>query len=838
MIDNFPIPLMPAALRAAFLRWSVFWKTLLITTMLAALPQSLPAQAESETVVLPELLVTAQKREQLGREVPIALSVLGSQDLAELRIQDMAQLSAYIPNFEVQLQSPNNPGFAIRGITSDSGDAFVEPRVSIFQDGVSISKSRGSAVELFDLARVEVLKGPQSTLFGRAASTGALHLISARPEDKEAAHLRLGMGNHGQLLAEGMVNAVLLDQRLFLRLAGIWRKHDGFVQNLAGGDLNGAESFAVRPSLRFLPGPATTIDLIYNYQKDDYPGTAFKQAVYAPRGGDTSPFSAAELNRGQELGIERTLHSLTLDLEHRFGDALSLSAISGYRHFESNEEFDADGSQAYFAEFGEEADGEQISQELRLNLTLGERFEGFAGSTWFKSSARTRVPLRADERSLMTWLDGQLAATFNDDIQMLNATLASLGAPLTVPLIPDLPLIDSNGDPVLSHQTLPYGLVAAGAAAEILPLLLAGQIDLATALGLFPTPDQAPALKPYHFERYTNWGDTEAFDFFIDGTFELTSRLSLTGGLRYSMETIETRYRMDPADSPSALSALTLGASGLTPDGNVFFPVTAGTLSREEDYASTVGRLLLSFDLNATSTLYTGVTRGRRPPVISVDQTSQELQALQPETLWNYEAGFKGLALDGRLGFDFAAFMYAYKNFSTTIVENLQRRTIDAGNASAFGFEASLQAILFPGFTAFANYGFIDATFDDTDDSGNPQLFAGNQFRLTPRHSFAAGFTYLRSINQFNLFLTPSVTWKSRVYFENDNRPDLSQDAYALVNLRAGLRKGAWELAFFVSNLSDEEYLIDAGNTGDNFDLPTFVAGSPRLYGIELSWNY
>ena len=143
------------------------------------------AQAQSQDAGptdLDEIVVTAQLREQKTIEVPFALTAYSGQFLEDLGIQEFEQLSAFVPGFLVQNQSPNNPGFVMRGITSDSGAATAEPRVSVFQDGVSISKSRGSYVELFDLARVEVAKGPQSTLYGRGALIGAVNLVQNRAQ--------------------------------------------------------------------------------------------------------------------------------------------------------------------------------------------------------------------------------------------------------------------------------------------------------------------------------------------------------------------------------------------------------------------------------------------------------------------------------------------------------------------------------------------------------------------------------------------------------------------------------------------------------------------------------
>ncbi|MFM8821317.1 MAG: TonB-dependent receptor plug domain-containing protein, partial [Phenylobacterium sp.] len=135
------------------------------------------ATGGSGATAVEELIVTAQKREQRTLEVPIALTAYTGDFLDDVGVQEFEELSLLVPGFEVQNQSPNNPGFVMRGITSDDGGATIEPRVSVFQDGVSVSKSRGSYIELFDNARIEVAKGPQSTLFGRSALIGAVNIV-------------------------------------------------------------------------------------------------------------------------------------------------------------------------------------------------------------------------------------------------------------------------------------------------------------------------------------------------------------------------------------------------------------------------------------------------------------------------------------------------------------------------------------------------------------------------------------------------------------------------------------------------------------------------------------
>ena len=149
----------------------------------------------------------AQKREQREIDVPITLSVVTAQDLEKLGVSDLGDVSSYVPGLNIQKQSANNPGFVIRGITSDSGSAQESARVTVYYNGIDISRSRGVYQDLYDISRIEVIKGPQATLFGTAATIGAVSIISNRPEAGTSGALTAGYGNYNQYLLRGYLNA-------------------------------------------------------------------------------------------------------------------------------------------------------------------------------------------------------------------------------------------------------------------------------------------------------------------------------------------------------------------------------------------------------------------------------------------------------------------------------------------------------------------------------------------------------------------------------------------------------------------------------------------------------
>ena len=206
-----------------------------------------------------DIIVTAQKIEQRAVDVPITISALTGERMAEIGVSDLDELSNYIPGLNIQEQSANNPGIVIRGITSDSGSSQQGPRVTLYYNGVDISRSRGSYQAVYDLERVEVIKGPQATLFGTASAVGAISLTSARPRAGYSGALTLGYGNYDSMLVSGFVNAG--SDTLAGRIAFEWKKRDGYVENLAPDqdDLYAQDQLGVRASLRFTPNDAITI---------------------------------------------------------------------------------------------------------------------------------------------------------------------------------------------------------------------------------------------------------------------------------------------------------------------------------------------------------------------------------------------------------------------------------------------------------------------------------------------------------------------------------------------------------------------------------------------------
>ena len=832
--------------------------TLFATASLASLFVGAHARAE-EALPAPEpfIVVTAQLREQDPVDVPIALSVLDETQLESFGLVEFDALSRFVPGFEVQNQSPNNPGFVMRGITSDSGASHTEPRVSVYQDGVSISKSRGSYVELFDIERVEVSKGPQSTLYGRGALIGAVNVIQNKAQTGELEISgKLGYGNYSSWLGEAVVNAPLGDN-MAVRFAGRFRQRDGYVENLLGpDDFNSSDTLALRGSFRAETG-GLTLDIIGNYQTDEPNGTGFKSIAFNPTLpetgrviGDTDRNSGAALvvadgfADNEPLGLDREVWGVTGIANLELDDRFTLTSITAYREFDGLEVFDADGISLPILTAAEEAQGEQTSQELRLTFEDGP-LTAFIGASYFHEDGYQRVPTQFDERALLAQLAGFLDGG------------TGTGNPLPMAYF---------GNPAFTGQLL-QGV--AGAYGVALDPVLAQAI--------------AANLKPGHLETYTNGSTTKAFDVFGDVTLALGDQFEIGAGLRYSHDEKTSTYTASVLNGRSILGGLigalsqpapvrdslfmALAAPGAaTIPPSQYYPVPMFGLgaqptanngdveSAEHKNGGFSWRVTARYMPGEDTSIYATYARGRRPEVLAPQGPGAPFGAtafnvLPSETVDSYELGFKTAMAGRSLMLDGAVFYYQYDNFQTTEQQGTQFITTNAGKAESYGFESQLQWSPNDFISLFATYAWNHSRFETG-------VREGNRFRLSPDHSASFGAIVGVPVGPGRVTFSPSVTWQSKVFFDDDNdRSDLQQppaalvadnivdefqDGYALVSARLGYEApdGEWRLEAFVDNLLDQKYVMDAGNTGDGLGLPTFVAGAPRFYGISASFRF
>lgn len=800
--------------------------------------------AGSEASALDEIVVTAQKREQQLSEVPLAITAYGSKFLQAVGVTKFDELAVLTPGLRVQEQSANNAGFVVRGITTDSGSAQDEPRVAIFYDGVSASRNRGAYTELFDLERVEVVKGPQATLFGRAALIGGINIIQHKAElSKRGGEVTLGAGENGYFRALGVFNTPIIEDRLAVRVSGTFRKRDGWIENLEGGDkLQGVEAQAYRGVLTFAPTDTLRFNLIANHHKDDNSGTGFKSGTFIPTGSDVSPFSAARTNvsangfeGGAPIGLKRKVDAVTLMGDWELGEGWSLASISGWRKFSSLETNDPDGSSMPFIQGAEEAKGEQWSQELRVRFDNDGPVSGFFGLSYLHEEGSQRAAAMYDERYALALLSGLLIPTATRSTPTLAEAQALDRGFLTAALTP------AFGP---ATGTVATGLVA--------------------------------SLKPNHYEQSINYGEINSFDVYGDLTWKPVERLELTAGLRWTKDDKTSRAEAGVLNGASRLGVLVGALNSTSPatqtalltalltpgaplPGLGLFTQPLAMTSQSGEFDGLTYRLVSRFQLTSNTSVWASFAHGRRPEVISLTPgnlpgTVALARTLPAEEVDSIEFGGAASFLDGRLRLNGSVYQYDYKNFQTQQLVSGRLVAVNAGSAKAPGAELQLTWRPTDALDLFGNYAYSNARFDGG-------AFDGDQFRLAPDNSFSLGGIYSRSLGDMGVLkITPTYTWQSKVYFDDNNdRRDLQlpllptapglrdravdevQGSYGLLNLRVkleGIRSSRWSLEGFATNLLDEEYLLDAGNTGDSFTFPTFIRGAPRLVGLTLSGKF
>jgi iron complex outermembrane recepter protein len=736
---------------------------------------------ESENINLIGVTVTSQKRDQQILDVPITMSVIDAGFIKDNNITELDKLSEFVPGMQIRMQGTDRPSFVIRGLTSDEVSPAAQPRISVFYNNVPVSRANGAAIELFDMQQVDVLKGPQGTLFGRGAQIGAINYISNKPTSNFNGFVTAGFGNFNQKELIGAINIPVIKNKFLVRVAGIYDYQDGYIKNTFGGKLNGKNTTAGRFSASYLATSKDKIDFILNYQKDRNPGLGFMSMHYPNTEGRTNPFDyVASLEQGNKLVNNRDLFDATLTMKHFFNENNYLTSISSYRKISTYTRWDGDGTAAPAIDMSENDGARQFFQELRDNYSINNKLNGSLGVSYWGEKASQNYWFSPNEQDMfhlffntgfLVTPDGQLSPVAN--------------------LPPDPQLGSLAGLPLVTD----------------------------------------------HQEEDNSNATNKALEGFADANYQLTDKLSITAGVRIINEWIDlTNSAQMTGGSPSTLGFLT----GNYP--NLFFkPSDEKEISTSNTAVTWRGGLKYSF--NENSSIFANYAKGRRPKVLQFTSAGEQ-QILDAEIVNSYDLGFKTL-IQHRLWLDLGIFYYNYLNFQTSAwvadasTGEFNYIVKDGGKASSYGAETNVRFVILKGLQFFGNYAFIHARFAVNDVNGFKQEYANNTFRLTPEHSFAIGLNArIRIAKDLSLFGVPSWSYKTNIFFEDANTAELKQNGYGILYFNGGIGYKNFELSLFVNNLLAEKYIISAGNTGSLFGDPTQIPGPPRMFGTKINWKF
>lgn len=804
--------------------------TVLAGATLAGLSRPAAAQqAEgAQGTTLEEIVVTAQRREQALQDVPISLQVVGTDLLDDTAAEDLGDLNGFVPGLLVSSDSPTQPRYQIRGIQTGDFGVGTDPAVGVYVDGIYAARSGASMLAFNDIERIEVLKGPQGTLFGRNSAAGAISIITRQPADTFDALLRLRVGEYGKRRVEGMVNVPLGDA-FALRLNGLYNESDGWVEDAATGkDLWPEENWAGRAALRWNFADATSATLTWDHDDlDQLARPAIGVIPIAP--GDTSvPFPADPDSfldprkarvYNDVVGNEesRTLDQVSLIIDHAF-DWADLRSTTAWRQFDTVNREDEDGTNliASYFDTANIEDNESFYQEFKLSGAT-DRLDWVAGASYYDEDAR-----QASD-----------TYTFTDAIDTIGINLG---------LYEQAGLVYPDGTPIRLYTDTSAVLAANG-----IP---------ATLLGL-----------PWR-EVMNNEGSFQAVALFGDAIWHVTDRTNVTFGLRYTHDEKEFSWRDGPHETPeldatvAALQALGFfDAFPIPPEAyrlaDIVFPVDTpdgGTraVTRDDSWDDLSPRFVVDYAVSADVMVFGSVAKGYKAGGYNSVEVGSEFDN---EDVWNVEAGVKSLYSQVGVILNASAYYYVYSDkqaiaLVTDVDESgVPRYVVDTSDEEAWGIDVEARWQPYDHVTLYANAAYIDATYKDkvtregVDLSGEPTgepyfsatlgasyvwvLAESGDLDLSGRYAY-------RGASRCNSDATRQGTCQVSPNFEvGDDQQRLD------LRLAWSSEDDRWGVAAFVTNVLDDQYVTGVNNlTTYIFGTPFASISEPRQWGVEATVSF
>ncbi len=777
--------------------------------------------AESlKATALDAITVTAQGRQQELQDVPIAVQVVNDDMIDKLAATDLSQISSFVPGLSVDGDQKTQPSFTLRGIYTDDFGIGTDPAVGIYVDGVYAGRSGGSMLAFNDVERVEVLKGPQGTLFGRNSAAGAISVISKMPGKEFGGNVRLRFGNYGKRYFDGMLN-VPTGEYAALRFNVLSNKSDGWLRDAATGErYNDDDDFAFRSAFRSQIGDNTFVWLSWDHERLDTAGAATIGFVPVPT--DTLPPSRPAVppdpatfgdprklplyNDGVGHGEWRDFDGVTLNVSHNF-DWGNLTSITAWRAFRSANLRDDDGTNRIntYLETGNREDESSWYQEFKFNGTT-EHLDWVAGASYY--SADTKQSNEAN--------------TFTDSIDTI---LLNAGA-----LPPDL----SNGlfftfDQLLQANSLPFSLLR----------------------------------QPWQ-EAYLNTMESKSIGVFGDVIWHINDKLNLTTGLRYTRDEKAFSWFNGPRNAAGLdatldqLDALGVfdaygGSAALFPQ-NVIFDLgslESRKVSTKNTWSDWSPRLVVDYHVNDRIMAFASLAKGYKAGGYNATAIKSRFDN---ETVWNLEAGIKTAFPDHHLTFNASIFTYRYDNRQAVRViqdpdSNFPRVAIDTSDQEAWGLDIDARWRPLQGLTLDANASFVDSKFKDYLTPEGLDL--GGKPTGEPFWSFASGINYLLGLGDGgDLEFSLRESYRGKRRCNDDSRSQLLCLSHASFDpAKAQWRTDAriawssadhhWSIAVYGNNLLNDRYVVSVRDfSTDAFGTPAAVLNMPRMYGLELRASF
>ncbi len=661
-----------------------------------SLPTALMAQEVVEEEALPapdapeealveegnEIIVTATKREQTLQQIPVAVSVTTAETIERAQIRDLKDLTSLVPSLRVTpLQSSANTNFIIRGFGNGANNAGIEPSVGVFVDGGYRSRSAAAIGDLPDIQRVEVLRGPQSTLFGKNASAGVISLITKAPSFKFGVNVEASYGNYDAIVVKGSVTGPLSDSVAASFAAGI-NQRDGYIHDAStGSDVNERNRWFLRGQLLFEPSDQWKIRLIGDYDKIDEVccavvnlrasgATQIIQALGGNVNPASDPFGGVVYNNFDSTNkIEN--YGLSGQIDYEFGP-LTFTSITAYRRSNARTNQDSDFTSAdLLSENSADVRLKTFTQELRLSTNLDGPFNVLLGGFYFNEKVDQDNQILFGTQ-FRPYAD-QLVRTASGNVLSVALLEGTFGALQGLPT-KYLGSFGRSGDGMTERYSL-----------QDQSYSIFGQVDFQIADGMTFTGGLNYTKDKKRFTADVTSTDAfAAVDLdalaYAPFRYQLLYGGALQGGATaVQADAYATANMNNPAANP--LGALR-DYQFLPPFVNVPNGTETGRTS-DGDLAWTAR---LAYDVSATTNVYASYSTGFKASSVNLSRDSRPNRRFAgPEESTVYELGLK--ANWGVASVNVAAFKQSISGFQSNVFTGTGFALANAGKQSTWGFE-------------------------------------------------------------------------------------------------------------------------------------------------------
>jgi iron complex outermembrane receptor protein len=807
---------------------------------LAGGAMSFPAHAQIE-----EIVVTAAKRQQTLQDIPIAVTVTQGEVLAQAQIQDILDLQSIVPSLRVtQLQTSTQTNFLIRGFGNGANNPGIEPAVGVFIDGVYRSRSASQIGDLLDIERIEVLRGPQSTLFGKNASAGIISIITQQPSRELGGHVNASLGNYNSRQLQGRVTGPVGQSAAF-SLAGTWNQRDGYFRNLfTGDDINERDRVSVRGQLQLEPSDTQSWRFIADFSRIDEDCCGVVNLVDGPTGaavravgGDIytgDPFDRrAFMDRQPENRVDNGGVSATG--EFVLG-GLDLTSITSLRRQKAEFNYDTDFTSANLVPTNlniQEVD--TFTQELRLTSSGDGAIDWQVGGYFFKE----------DVEYANSIFYGNAFRPYVGALLGGGALLDGLEAALGIP--PGTFFATGQGAAVAFEQdNTSYSLFAQGdwRMTQRATLTL-GVAYLQDRKKIVATDNQTDVFSALNF---VDIGFAQAFGA-LAGAPPTPGNIAANPVAAQTADFISVTP-CSPANPPPACNQL-LGLYPL----QFIYPLETFDDGRSSD-TRTNYTLRLAYELGNNLNLYGGVSTGYKSTSWNLSRDTRPFggpdrsplggfdnpfyvrygtRFARPEKASVYEIGLKGQW--EKLAMNIAIFDQTIKDFQSNIFVGTGFVLDNAGKQSTEGVEIEVHYRPSQAWEVQFSGTFMNPKYDSFPGAQGitgPVDLSGQRPSGIHRQSISTAATWYWQAGQVDGFVRADYLYEDNVQVVENVAASIASRQVNMLNASVGGSINGWDMLLWGRNLTSNDYLISAFPSVAQAGSFSGYTNAPRTYGVTL----